>query len=804
MSRAFRDKISSKIKATVTEALNSDDAKELQYGLRDIGEDFGAIKDIIRDGFTRNNLKFVKGIIQDDKRRAKMKVFLSPDEGGAFADVERAPFPYDALPNGRHWQTRVLTLRGGKDMTTIECWLDALDLDDTGLEYEALSYCWGSAEEKELTPIYCNGRRFDVTPNLKMALNNLRPEHGERRLWVDAICTNQGDEQECAQQVPKMGEIYGRAAMVVVWLGEVWEAYMTAFDILRCLAGVYDEQTAGREMSLEEMKSRVARLTMEGYPTSMSFKRAFHIVQEIEAAPWFSRMWVLQEVALAQSVTLVGGHQTLPWEIFEKAMLVRALVATQDRRLRKVMFRHLDHGVLKVVELRMAVVGGRQDRSILTLMNQFRGHKATKAADKIYAILSLTDTDKDDIGLRVDYSLPTAALYTDLAKGIVLKASAGGLDLLSVPRVNSKLVTEMPSWVPDWSHDAEGGARPLAATVTRYGSGTFCASGSPVEGHKSRCNFRAGHQLLLHGYVVDRIERLSTHAFTDVECKIKPPSTKDVNEDGQFGWESTDHDSLKDKHYKPIRRSWKEFLRHPPDHVFPPALPPRPWPRPSSSSASFQKETPPQEAIVESTSARDIKQKQDLEKQNETRWPERMRTDTYPPTNEMLGISYLRTLCADSFHPLLVNLDSNTYKMLFMALDHWLDLGTGYPHGMWGLLQRLQGGLPQVEFPQLRPGEGIDLCGMMDAMLGRRLMWSRDGYFGAVPAEAREGDAIVLVEGSRVPLVLRSVVKVKGSGEVDGGTDASCCWQLVGDCFMHGAMYGERWDGALCGEIVLV
>ncbi|KAK4207171.1 heterokaryon incompatibility protein-domain-containing protein [Rhypophila decipiens] len=684
-----------------------------------------------------------------------MKVFLSPDEGGAFADVEKAPFPYDALPDGRRWQTRVLTLRGGKDMTTIECWLDALDLDDTGLEYEALSYCWGDAEH--LTPIYCNGRRFDVTPNLKMALNNLRPEQGERRLWVDAICTNQKDKQECARQVPKMGEIYGRAAMVVVWLGEVWEAYMTAFDIFRYLAGVYDEQTAGREMKLEEMKARVVRLTMEGYPTSMSFKLAFHIVQKLEAVPYFSRMWVLQEIALAQSVTLVAGHQTLPWESFQKAMLVRALYATQDRRLRKVMFRHLDHGALKLVELRMAVAGSRQDRSILTLMNQFRGHKATEAADKVYAILDLTDTDKDDIGLRVDYSLPTAALYTDLAKGILLKASAGGLDLLSVPRVNSKLVSEMPSWVPDWSHDAEGGARPLAATVTRYGSGTFCASGRLVQGQKAMCDFigSAGHQLLLRGYVVDRIE-------------------------------------------------------HPPDHVFPPALPPRPSARSSSSSsAPFQKETSPQEAIVESTSTpaptADTKQNQDPEKEvRDTRWPEQMSTNTYPPTNEMLGISYLRTICADSFPPLLVNLDSDLYKMLFMALDHWLDQGTGYPHGMWGLLRRLEGGLPEVEFPQLRPGEGIDLCGMMDTMLGRRLMWTRDGYFGAVPAEAREGDAIVLVEGSRVPLVLRSVVKVKGSGEVYGGTDASCCWQLVGDCFMHGAMYGERWDRALCGKIVLV
>ncbi|KAK0622770.1 hypothetical protein B0T14DRAFT_514446 [Immersiella caudata] len=44
---------------------------------------------------------------------------------------------------------------------------------------------------------------------------------------------------------------------------------------------------------------------------------------------------------------------------------------------------------------------------------------------------------------------------------------------------------------------------------------------------------------------------------------------------------------------------------------------------------------------------------------------------------------------------------------------------------------------------------------MLDMMIGRKLMWSRDGYFRSVPADAKEGDAILLVKGCRVPLVLR-------------------------------------------------
>jgi hypothetical protein len=474
-----------------------------------------------------------------------------------------------------------------------------------------------------------------------------------------------------------------------------------------------------------------------------------------------------QEVALAQSVSVVCGRQALSWDAFEKGMLVRALVATRDRKSRVMLSRRFDVRVLKVIELRMALVNAKQDRSILHLLNQFRGQRASLAADKAYGILSMTDTDVNDIGLRIDYSIPTAQLYTELARGILRNAAAGGLGLLSVPRADSKLSEEMPSWVPDWS-DATGGARPLLASVSRYGNGKFSASGELAPADSTPCDF-AGAQLILRGYMLDRIERISTDAFTDAEPLLKPPSAQEEGDDTYSTSYVYEQIEQAESHYKPIKTSWKNFLENPP------ALPI------SSTKGSMG-----------------------------GRWSWLMRKMTYPPTSEMLGTAYVRTLCADSFPP-FVQLDEATYNLLISALEMW-SMDDVNPHGMWNVLQRLsklevdgdrvRRGLPPVEFPHSFP-RLVDFGGMMDVMLGRRLMWSRDTYFGAVPAAAKEGDAIVLVKGCRVPLVLRpkaGAEEKESTGQQLGRTE----WQLIGDCFLHGAMYGERWREELCEEVVLV
>lgn len=55
--------------------------------------------------------------------------------------------------------------------------------------------------------------------NLFTALRHLRNKMTEQTVWTDAICINQMDLDERAQQVPVIKDIFHDADGVVIWLG---------------------------------------------------------------------------------------------------------------------------------------------------------------------------------------------------------------------------------------------------------------------------------------------------------------------------------------------------------------------------------------------------------------------------------------------------------------------------------------------------------------------------------------------------------------------------------------------------------
>jgi hypothetical protein len=89
--------------------------------------------------------------------------------------------------------------------------------------YSAVSYTRGEPEFSGRIIIKNNGPDNDsylpITDNVKSMLQHLRKPHNPIYLWVDAICLNQEDENEKAEQIPLMGKIYSQAHRVYIWLG---------------------------------------------------------------------------------------------------------------------------------------------------------------------------------------------------------------------------------------------------------------------------------------------------------------------------------------------------------------------------------------------------------------------------------------------------------------------------------------------------------------------------------------------------------------------------------------------------------
>ncbi|OSS44309.1 hypothetical protein B5807_11033 [Epicoccum nigrum] len=110
------------------------------------------------------------------------------------------PYVYEPLDVSQV-SFRLVRLVQGED-SDIKCDLFHAAIYDAedAIEYEALSYTWGSNDKPHCIEI--NGRSLNVTKSLLEALQHLRQKNEDRILWIDAICIDQNDHKERGHQVP--------------------------------------------------------------------------------------------------------------------------------------------------------------------------------------------------------------------------------------------------------------------------------------------------------------------------------------------------------------------------------------------------------------------------------------------------------------------------------------------------------------------------------------------------------------------------------------------------------------------------
>jgi hypothetical protein len=165
-------------------------------------------------------------------------------------------------------------------------------------KWDAVSYTWGRGEESSYIKIIANGEswRLPITSNLELALMRLRYEDSYRVLWIDALCIDQDDEDEKSLQVPRMSELYRKADLVAVWLGEEDEKTALAMRHIRnCVDNVdkFDDW------------ARDATLINEWDALCHFLKRE-----------WYVRRWIVQEIANASKAILYCGEREIEWDIF--------------------------------------------------------------------------------------------------------------------------------------------------------------------------------------------------------------------------------------------------------------------------------------------------------------------------------------------------------------------------------------------------------------------------------------------------------------------------------------------------------
>ena len=341
-----------------------------------------------------------------------------------------------------------------------------------------------------------------IGSNLSWALNHIRKPDEEVRLWIDAVCINQEDAVEKSWQVGLMARIYAHATTTLIWLGpnhrDSYEVLDGAVKALRAAKAIGSHPVAadclarygwlkmghwlsnGRNWfrhlrgELDDDVALVMAFGLAVYRNIVQEDDLQDVYQSLKALaqrPWFTRAWVLQEYALANSVTWMVGKL----EVDGDMLYITVMMAwgfwyscQQDDRPENIMRLDLAQW-LPPLNSRMAMYLMQRACSKLLqldelmtrlyLANSGEQAEATDPRDKVFALLGLVS---NTMGIEPNYQWSVAQVYTITASRFIM---SGNATLLGIPRPRSAQL-KLPSWVVDWS------------AVARYPSRWLCASAS--------------------------------------------------------------------------------------------------------------------------------------------------------------------------------------------------------------------------------------------------------------------------------------------------------------------------------------
>lgn len=364
-------------------------------------------------------------------------------------------FRYEKLPSGQD-HIRLLTILPDREDGRIHCNLETYPLAEAPL-YHALSYAWGTRSQSKT--IICSDKRLDVTPSLKATLFALRnnpigahaPEDGAVTgtappLWVDQICINQDDETERAQQVRIMKNIFQRADMVLISLGEKFDGAIgtSVTNLVEQISGVCQSSKAWfKNPDLHFPKDE----TLDFWGLPRRANDSWPALSTTMRLPYFERIWVVQEVLVAKKAVIHFSKGVLAWDMFLDAHLWLlqnrfwvpdlTVVNPQDSIF-------LANILQKHREMRDSTGTWR----IYDLVSQTTELKSTDPRDKIFALAGIAHDGEE---IDISYTQSPMEVFENFARRTI--ASEESLPILSDAQKGKAEDRGPPSWVPRWDKE---------------------------------------------------------------------------------------------------------------------------------------------------------------------------------------------------------------------------------------------------------------------------------------------------------------------------------------------------------------
>jgi hypothetical protein len=350
------------------------------------------------------------------------------------------------------------------EVEQVSCRIQTYNLEECP-PFTAVSYAWGPPHPQDT--ILVNGSPFGIRRGLHEFLVSIKDgvtpfEDGkvkvrsaavsearkEMYLWCDQLCIDQTNVRERNHQVALMSQIYSAAAETIIWLGARNDDDHFAFGFLgnrllkpangqlwrrsvpnmQRLEGVGEWAAAdmGDGWLSEPEMEEVTRLSRHLKSTQLEAAKLATLKAAVQC-PYWSRLWIVQEIWFSKSLNIVHGRQIIPWkslEAFVKPELaylddygdfLPSSVATAREEIPLIVYDLFnDKDAFKNGEQRLSYI-------IETFGNQL----CEDPKDKVFGLLGLVAAEKRVV---VDYSLEVEELFQHVVAKVIQDEANLALD----------------------------------------------------------------------------------------------------------------------------------------------------------------------------------------------------------------------------------------------------------------------------------------------------------------------------------------------------------------------------------------
>jgi hypothetical protein len=389
---------------------------------------------------------------------------------------------YSTLPStGQH--TRLLSVQKASDNAErLVCELKTVDLADADCpSFVALSYVWGDPSVGS-AKIVLNNHSWEVGINLATALRYFRDQcsHDEGStsgfIWVDALCINQADNDEKSIQVRQMDRIYRAASVVLSHLGSEGDGTDLALATLGKLSNAWQILLAncrldsGGDSGEEDgviMFDDDKVIDLFQQVSSTLTEQSWSSVDAFLSLPYWTRIWIVQEIVLGREILLVLGDSAITWtqlvNSWKLCLHAPNLLETLRTYQSEIWDKYKPSTSLKWDRIDLIgqlkgegyhkMEGKVLPADLLKVLARSSINHATDSRDMIFGLGGICN-----LPVKPDYKQSVKDTFGLFAVGCIMHQlhnvilwAGTGLDHASIPG--------LPSWIPNWRSISEIGWR---------------------------------------------------------------------------------------------------------------------------------------------------------------------------------------------------------------------------------------------------------------------------------------------------------------------------------------------------------